>query len=70
MTDATVTLSAEETAAEAPTPAAEVALGLAHFKEANEQVRAALARADAVTIREANAQRYLGCALPDRKSVV
>ena len=69
MTDATVTLSAEETAAEAPMPAAEVTLGLAHFKEANEQVRAALARADAVTIREANAQRYLGCALPTGKSL-
>ena len=39
---------------------AEITLGTTHFKEANEQVRAALARADAVTIREANAQRYLG----------
>lgn len=74
MTDATVTVSAEEAVTETPAsaakaPAAEVALGLAHFKEANEQVRAALARADAVTIREANAQRYLGCALPADKSL-
>lgn len=48
---------------------ADVALGLAHFKEANERVRAALAGADAVTIRDANAQRYLGCALPAGKSL-
>lgn len=46
-----------------------VALGLDHFKEANERVRAALAEADAVTVTEANAQRYLGCALPAGKSL-
>ncbi len=41
----------------------EVDLGLSHFKEANEQVRAALAQADEVVVASANAQRYLGCAL-------
>lgn len=59
---------AEPPAAEPPTATrAEVALGLSHFKEANERVRAALARADEVAVTDAHAQRYLGCALPAGK---
>ncbi len=76
MTDATHTLDAGKAEAPAGTAAlaggtatGEVALGLAHFKEANEQVRKALAGADAVVVRDANAQRYLGCALPAGKSL-
>lgn len=48
-------------------PAETVTLGTGHFTEANELVRAALERADAVEVREAFAQRYLGCALPRGK---
>ena len=76
MTDATHTLDAGKAEAAAGTAAlaggtatGEVTLGLAHFKEANEQVRKALAGADAVVVRDANAQRYLGCALPAGKSL-
>ena len=64
MTDATHTLDAGKAEAAAGTAAltggtatGEVTLGLAHFKEANEQVRKALASADAVVVRDANAQR-------------
>lgn len=41
-----------------------VELGTAHFQEANQRVRDALAEADVVELRGACAQRYLGCALP------
>ena len=41
-----------------------VTLGTSHFKEANERVRAALAEADVVELRDVCAQRYLGCAMP------
>lgn len=55
----------------APQPAAAckqaVELGTVHFKEANELVRAALDEADALEIRQAHAQRYLGCAMPQGK---
>ncbi|WP_165172290.1 glutamate synthase [Adlercreutzia sp. ZJ242] len=46
---------------------ASVELGTAHFKEANEQVRAALERADVVELHRVYAQRYLGCAMPAGK---
>ncbi|MEE0844906.1 MAG: glutamate synthase [Eggerthellaceae bacterium] len=41
-----------------------VTLGTAHFKEANELVREALAQADTLDIQQAHAQRYLGAAMP------
>lgn len=44
-----------------------IALGTAHFKEANEWVREALDRADGVELEEVYAQRYLGCAMPAGK---
>lgn len=44
-----------------------VTLGALHFKEANEQVRQALDRADDVALEDVRAQRYLGCALPAGK---
>lgn len=47
----------------------EVVLGLSHFREANERVRAALEDADVVSVVDANAQRYLGCALPAGKQL-
>lgn len=68
LTDAARAALDERGASRGPRRAA-VALGLDHFKEANERVRAALAEADAVTVTEANAQRYLGCALPAGKSL-
>lgn len=40
-----------------------VTLGTAHFKEANEAVRAALDEADVVELRDVFAQRYLGCGM-------
>lgn len=46
---------------------AQVSLGTAHFQEANERVRAALADADVVELSDVCAQRYLGCALPRGK---
>ena len=44
-----------------------VSLGTEHFTEANQLVREALERADTVEVREAFAQRYLGCAMPSGK---
>ncbi len=44
-----------------------VTLGTAHFKEANEAVRAALDSADVVELRDVFAQRYLGCGMPAGK---
>lgn len=44
-----------------------VTLGTAHFKEANEAVRAALDTADTVELRDVFAQRYLGCGMPAGK---
>ena len=44
-----------------------VSLGTAHFKEANEMVRAALDGADVVELHDVYAQRYLGCAMPAGK---
>lgn len=44
-----------------------VYLGTAHFKEANEMVRAALAHHDTVQLDDVFAQRYLGCAMPAGK---
>lgn len=46
-----------------------VSLGTKHFKEANEVVREALNRADEVIVKDAFAQRYLGCALPKGKTL-
>ena len=46
---------------------ASLELGTAHFREANERVRAALATADVVELRDVCAQRYLGCAMPQGK---
>lgn len=46
---------------------ASVSLGTAHFKEANEKVRAALESADVVELHDVYAQRYLGCAMPKGK---
>ncbi len=46
---------------------AEVALGTEHFTEANVAVRDALGRADTVVVKDAFAQRYLGCAMPAGK---
>ena len=60
----------ESTTAEMTAPAprrAEVQLGVAHFREANTQVRAALAEADVLELRDVHAQRYLGCAMPEGK---
>lgn len=42
---------------------AQVTLGTLHFQEANEMVRKALDEADTVEVREAFAQRYLGCGM-------
>lgn len=53
--------------AEAHLTRACVTLGISHFQEANERVRAALAEADTVELREVYAQRYLGCAMPEGK---
>ncbi len=50
-------------------PAAMVTLGTHHFTEANELVREALKAADTVEVREAFAQRYLGCAMPQGKEL-
>ncbi len=47
--------------------ATNVSLGTAHFKEANEKVRAALEGADVVALHDVYAQRYLGCAMPEGK---
>ena len=44
-----------------------VTLGTAHFKEANEAVRAALDATDTVELRDVFAQRYLGCGMPAGK---
>lgn len=44
-----------------------VSLGTAHFKEANEKVRAALKDADVVELHDVYAQRYLGCTMPAGK---
>lgn len=44
-----------------------VSLGTSHFKEANEAVRAALSRVDALCLSDVYAQRYLGCAMPAGK---
>lgn len=41
-----------------------VTLGTEHFTEANEMVREALAVTDTVEVKEAFAQRYLGCGMP------
>ena len=46
-----------------------VRLGTDHFTEANEIVREALRMADVVEIREAFAQRYLGCGMPAGKTL-
>lgn len=46
-----------------------VALGTSHFKEANEMVREAMSAADTVVVEEAFAQRYLGCAMPEGKTL-
>lgn len=40
------------------------------FTEANALVREALERADTVEIREAFAQRYLGCGMPSGKTLL
>lgn len=48
-------------------PITTVSLGTKHFTEANQLIRAALEHADTVEVREAFAQRYLGCALPQGK---
>lgn len=44
-----------------------VTLGTEHFTEANEMVREALAVTDTVEVKEAFAQRYLGCGMPSGK---
>ncbi|MEA5020470.1 MAG: glutamate synthase [Gordonibacter sp.] len=44
-----------------------VSLGTEHFTEANELVREALECSDVVEIRDAFAQRYLGCGMPEGK---
>ena len=46
---------------------AAIDLGTEHFQEANEKVRELLAQADTAEIRQAHAQRYLGCAMPAGK---
>ena len=48
---------------------ATVTLGTQHFPEGHGAVREALAQADTVVIEEAFAQRYLGCAMPEGKSL-
>ena len=48
------------------TPAC-VSLGTAHFREANEKVRAALDEFDVVELHDVYAQRYLGCTMPKGK---
>ena len=50
--------------------ACSVTLGTEHFTEANALVREALERADTVEIREAFAQRYLGCGMPSGKTLL
>lgn len=46
-----------------------VSLGTEHFTEANQLVREALQTADTVEVRDAFAQRYLGCAMPAGKAL-
>lgn len=48
---------------------ATVVLGTEHFTEANEMVREALDKADVVEIRDAFAQRYLGCGMVRGKAL-
>lgn len=54
----------------AESAACSVTLGTEHFTEANALVREALERADTVEIREAFAQRYLGCGMPSGKTLL
>ena len=49
---------------------ATVTLGTEHFTEANVMLRESLAQADTVEIREAFAQRYLGCGMPAGKTLL
>lgn len=44
-------------------------LGTQHFKEANEQVRACLEEYDCVELHDVYAQRYLGCAMSEGKTL-
>ncbi len=48
---------------------ADLNLGTAHFTEANEKIRAALADADVVNIHECYAQRYIGAAMDKGKTL-
>ncbi len=48
---------------------ATLTLGTAHFTEANDMIRTALADVDTVEIHDAFAQRYLGSAMPAGKSL-
>ncbi|WP_255467136.1 glutamate synthase [Raoultibacter phocaeensis] len=47
-----------------------VTLGTEHFAEANAMVREALERADTVEVRDAFAQRYLGCGMSSGKTLL
>lgn len=51
-------------------PVRSVILKTEHFTEANALVREALEQADTVEIREAFAQRYLGCGMPRGKTLL
>ncbi len=44
-------------------------LGTEHFKEANEKIRALLDQNDEICLRDVFAQRYIGCAMPQGKSI-
>ncbi len=49
---------------------ATLSLGTQHFKEANERVHRALDSFDTVELRDVFAQRYLGCAMPQGKTLL
>lgn len=70
MSNDTVADAAASVAAPAAAAGCSVTLGTEHFTEANVLVREALARADTVEVREAFAQRYLGCGMPAGKSLL
>lgn len=47
-----------------------ISLGTSHFKEANEWVHEALDERDTVELDDVYAQRYLGCAMPEGKTLL
>ena len=46
-----------------------VSLGTSHFREANQKIREALHQSDALRLTDVFAQRYIGCTMPQGKSL-